>query len=240
MRILVTNDDGIESPGLKQLAKKASLYGDVIIVAPKVEQSGQSHAINVTKGLLFEKLDDLVPNAPTYLVDSTPADCVRFATYYLHDEFDIVFSGVNKGYNLGEDIMYSGTVAAASEAVFAGKKGISFSAHHDDTVHIDKYFEKIYDYIFKGDLLSMGKLYNINIPLGDAKGIRITHQGNAHYNTKFVNEDDLVYQKGKPHFDKDHLNTNSDVTAIFNNYISITPLTVDRTDQKVLEKIINR
>lgn len=237
MNILVTNDDGINSLGLKLLAEKALKYGKVTVVAPKVEQSGKSHAINVRVGLFFEKLDDLIPGVDTYLIDSTPADCVCFAKYYLDEKYDIVFSGINNGYNLGEDIMYSGTVAGASEAVFTGHKGLAFSTKRNDLSGVEK-LDEIMEFIFKNKLLDFCNLYNINIP-ENPKGIKITHQGNMHYDTIFELENELLYQRGTPQLYKDEKLINSDVTAIYNNYISISPLTVDRTDHKALEKIIN-
>ena len=126
MRILVTNDDGINSEGLKILVEFAKTLGKVVVVAPKFEQSAKSHALSI-KGKIECLEVDKGFNVPTYSVDSTPADCVRSAHYGLEEKFDYVFSGVNKGYNVGEDIMYSGTVAAATEAATLGKKSIAFS-----------------------------------------------------------------------------------------------------------------
>lgn len=237
MKILVVNDDSIKAEGLKFLAEKAIQLGEVIIVAPKEEQSGKSHAINIKSGMKFSQIEDLVPGVKTYVVDSTPADCVRFATHYLQYEYDIVFSGVNNGFNLGEDIMYSGTVAGASEGALSKKQGIAFSTLYNDLSGAIKYFDMTFEYINKNKLLQKGSLYNVNFP-AEAKGIKITHQGNTHFDTRFELNGMEVIPKGRPYFEKDFEKAHSDVTAIINGYISITPITVNRTDYEVIEKII--
>ena len=237
MRILITNDDGISSPGLKLLASKAKKYGSVIVVAPKHEQSATAQAIRIRKGLEFEKVSDIVDGVDSYAIDSTPADCVRFAKYYLKDDFDIVFSGVNNGFNLGEDILYSGTVGAASEGVLTGAKAIAFSTMYNDLSEADKKFDEVMDFVFKSKLLDVSPLWNINFPLSSL-GIKLTKQGHTYFDTVLELQGDLVYQRGRPRFDLDKYNENSDVKAILEKYISITPLTVDRTDKLVFEKII--
>lgn len=235
MRILITNDDGIFAPGIKLLVQKAVKYGEVIVVAPEWEQSAKSQSINLRRGLKFKRFEDMAPGVVTYAIDSTPADCVRFARYYLKDQFDIVFSGINNGYNLGEDILYSGTVGAATEAVMAHSKAIAFSCTYNNFTEIEKRFDQIMDFIFKYELLEKGTFYNVNVPL-NAQGIKITHQGHTNYENNFALEEGVVWQKGRPSFDKDISGT-SDVYAINHNYISITPLTVNRTDLKVYEII---
>ena len=107
MRILVTNDDGVNAQGIKILANVAKKFGEVVCVAPIYEQSGKSHCIDIKEPFVVKKYNDILPEVKTYVVDSTPADCVRIAYYYLKEDFDIVFSGINNGYNLGEDILYS-------------------------------------------------------------------------------------------------------------------------------------
>lgn len=238
MRILITNDDGIRAEGLKVLYELSNKYGEIVIVAPEIEQSGKSHAINVYSGIEVKKYDDLFPGIVAYSVNSTPADCVRFAHYHLKYDFDVVFSGVNNGYNMGEDIMYSGTVAGASEGVFCGKKGIAFSTKRHDFSGVISNFDQVIQYILDNDLLSHGDLYNVNFP-PIANNIKITRQGSTHYDTRFDFEDELYYQRGDAHFKKELNNINSDVNAIVNNSVSITPLTVDRTCFQVFESLIN-
>lgn len=238
MKILVVNDDSIKADGLKFLAEKALKYGsEVVVVAPMEEQSGRSHAINIKSGIQFLKIEDLVPGVKTYVINSTPADCVRVATHYLKYDYDIVFSGVNDGYNLGEDIMYSGTVGGASEGALSKKKGIAFSSTYHNLTGAEKYFDSAMDYIFENRLLEIGNLYNVNFPL-ESKGIKITHQGNTHFETRFELKSEELISSGRPYFEKDNAQQNSDVTTILNGYVSITPITYNRTDYTLIEKII--
>ena len=126
LKILISNDDGIYAEGISLLINEAKKYGSVMVVAPKEEQSGKSHALTLRKPMEIKKID-LYEGVESYYVDSTPADCVRYAYYGMNYDFDILLSGVNKGYNVGDDIMYSGTTAAAFEASSMGKKAIAFS-----------------------------------------------------------------------------------------------------------------
>ena len=145
LKILVTNDDGIDAIGLQFLVEHAKKYGKVFVVAPKYEQSAKSQAIEVRKSFECKKVDKF-DGVDTYVIDSTPADCVRFAKYGLHLDYNIVLSGINKGFNLGEDIWYSGTVAATYEAVSTKAKAIAFSVVKDSNDGF-KYFEDVMDYI---------------------------------------------------------------------------------------------
>lgn len=234
LKILLTNDDGIEAQGLKLLYEKAKRYGDVYVVAPKNNQSAKSHSIVISHGFEVMK-SNLYPNA--YSVDSTPADCVRYAYYGLGLDFDIVFSGINNGFNLGDDIAYSGTVSAAIEARMMNKKAIAFSCPFYSFDGIS-YFEKTLDYIFE-NLIDIAPLLNVNFPV-DPKGIKITKQGYLHYNTYFEEKDGLVYQMGKPDYSKEAGKPLSDVACVFENYVSITPLTAEKTDIEILNKILNK
>ena len=130
MRILITNDDGINAPGIRMLAEWARSIGEVTVVAPKVEQSGMSHAIQFVKPIEIKKVD-LIDGVEAWQMDSTPADCVRFGIVGLKREYDLVLSGINRGVNVGIDLMYSGTVAAIFEAGRLGHRGIAFSTFPD-------------------------------------------------------------------------------------------------------------
>lgn len=235
MKILVTNDDSIHAKGLMELAKKAKQYGDVVIVAPSEEQSGKSHSINIRSGIILKE-HDLGLDVPSYELSSTPADCVRAAYYALKIDFDIVFSGINNGLNLGEDILYSGTVAAITEAATYGKKGIAFSSNTNNYMEVIHHFEEIMDMFFKYDLFSYSLIYNVNVPR-NPKGIVFTKQGSTHFDTRFENIEGMYYQKGSPRFERDDENIDSDVRAIYNHYISITPLSFDRTHHDALKII---
>lgn len=234
MRILITNDDSVYAEGLAALVKLARDYGDVFVIAPLHGQSAKSHAINVHGGFSIEPVD-VGLDVETYACDSTPADCVRSAKWGLHREFDLVFSGINRGLNVGEDIAYSGTVGAATEAALLGKTGIAFSASETGLHDAVRVFGKIMDYIFRNNLLGTGKLYNINVP-DNPQEIMITRQGSTHFDTWFEKCSDLYYQKGH---DRYHLETDehADTWAVFHSYISITPLNFDRTDADIYRKL---
>ena len=239
MRILVTNDDGINSNGLEILVKFAQKFGDVICIAPKEEQSGKSHCIVIKEPFTVEKCDDIVDGVSTYVVDSTPADCVRIAKYFLLEEFDVVFSGINNGYNLGEDILYSGTVGAASEAILCGKKAIAFSTKRNCFNNIIDELEKIYKIIEEKQLLEVHDFWNINI-CDNPLGVKYTSQGVTNFDAYYEQlENSYVLSKGGPDLSKD-LNLDTDVNAIYHNYISISPLTVDRTNYNILKKLNNK
>ena len=128
MKILITNDDGIQSQGLRIVANWAKKLGDVTVCAPKFEQSGKSHSIDIHNPFEVQKVD-YADDVRAYSVDSSPADCVRFATLGLHESYDLVISGINNGLNLGEDIMYSATAGAISEACTRAIKDLAFATH---------------------------------------------------------------------------------------------------------------
>lgn len=238
MKILVTNDDGINSESLKSLVKVALNYGDVMCIAPKEEQSGKSHSIVIKEPYLVYKCDDIIEGVDTYIVDSTPADCVRIAYYYLHLDFDLVLSGVNNGYNLGEDILYSGTVGAASEAVLCYKKAIAFSTKRGLFERFDEKLEEVFRYVIQNKLLEINDLWNINICEND-KGIKYTLQGCTNFDAYYEEVDkNLVMSRGGPDHSREKDRYLSDVNAIYHKYISITPLTVDRTNYNILNKVI--
>lgn len=116
MKILVTNDDSISSPVLLPLAKWAKQFGEVTVIVPKYEQSGKSHCIEIHEAFEVVQVDFEDPDIPAYTVDSSPADCVRYAIEGMHLKFDFVISGINRGLNIGIDMLYSGTIGAVFEA----------------------------------------------------------------------------------------------------------------------------
>lgn len=224
MRILVANDDGVDSLGLELLVEFAKSLGEVLVVAPKYEQSAKSQSINIRSGFEVKKIKKF--GVDTYIVDSTPSDCVRFAIYYLKYDFDILLTGLNRGFNSGEDILYSGTVAAASEGALINKRVIAFSTS-PKSFDAHNYIKDAYDYIIKNKLLEKHNFWNVNIPL-EPKGIKETVQGCTNFDTYFEERDGLYYQLGDPHFALDE-SLLSDTKAISDGFISVTPLTNDRT-----------
>lgn len=236
MYFLITNDDGIDALGLKQLVSVALKYGKCIVVAPITEQSAKSHAINIKTPFHFEKVKDIIEGVDTYVIDSSPADCVRVANYYLKEDFDIVLSGVNNGYNLGEDIIYSGTCAAATEGVLSGHKGIALSVKYGDTSKVSYNLDKALKYIFDKKLLDVWPLLNVNIDV-NAKDIIFTRQGNTNYLAYYELDDSNLKSVGK-NLDQKDSNVLTDVYQTMHHNITITPLNIDRTEYKALEKLI--
>lgn len=237
MKILVTNDDGIYGEGLRYLVNFAKELGDVIVVAPKTEQSAKSHALNIKEPFTCEKVD-VGFGVDTYVVDSTPADCVRYAHYGLRVDVDLVLSGVNKGYNLGEDIMYSGTVAAATEAATLNINSLAISSSRVNFNGLSDNLIKVYNYITDNNLFDIWNLYNINIPNeADDLQILITSQGDCNFQTTFEPKGNVYYQCGVPCFENSKEKLHLDTAAIMNGYVSITPLVYNRTNYDIYKKI---
>lgn len=230
MKILITNDDGIDTLGIRLLAEWAKKLGDVTVVAPKVEQSGKSQAIEFVQPVEIKKVP-FIDGVTAYSMASTPADCVRFAVAGLGQKYDLVLSGINRGVNLGADIVYSGTVGAIFEASRLGFQCIAFSAYPDGQEAAAKYFDEVYDFILKNNLFAHSPLFNVNIPY-KSKGIRITYQGTEYFSDRFkkVEGEDLYLQEGEQIPDVCPDDLNRDTVAMEAGYISITPLLTTRTD----------
>jgi len=237
MKICITNDDGIRSEGLLRLVAWAQKLGEVHVYAPKVEQSAKSHAVEIHKA--FEAKPAEVPGAlRAWAVDSTPADCVRFAVLGLHEQFDLVISGINRGLNIGQDIMYSGTCSAAMEAVGLGINALALStdpATFDDAM---AQLDAVWAYITEKDLYGKCRLWNVNIPVNTTGEIRLTRQGGPYYSDDFAPQpNDMYLPQGKEVYaataDSDF---DTDCT-LRDRCISVTPLTIDRTDWRVFEAL---
>ncbi len=236
MRILITNDDGISSPVLVKLVEWAQKLGDVTVVAPKYEQSGKSQAIDFRRHSEIKRVD-LCQGCEAYAMDSTPADCVRFAVVGLKRQYDIVFSGINRGYNLGEDIAYSGTAGATFEAARLGIKAIAFSTDVSTFEPALKKLDDAYSFIIENGLFDHAGIYNVNFPIKECLGICITRQGGVFFSDEFVHlGDDMYMQTGAP-LGYDGEDITYDIHAVLNGYISVTPLTIEKTDLGAYEKI---
>ena len=236
MRILVTNDDGIRAESLEAVVRWAKRWGEVEIIAPKYEQSGKSHSIELHKPfevLRVEREDGIV----AYSVDSSPADCVRFAVLGLGEKYDLIISGINRGFNLGKDIVYSGTCGAIFEGARLGIKGIALSTDPTDYTAAVARLDSLWQYIEREGLLSKNNLYNINIPLAE-EGVVYTRQGGIYFSDEFVKiAPDTYEQRGGLVLD-DNCDLTLDTDAIRHNYLSITPLTHERTNIPVFESLI--
>ena len=235
MRILITNDDGMHASQLVPLILWARKLGDVTVFVPKVEQSGKSHSFQIREPIEVKQVE-LAPGVTVWSVDSTPADCVRMAVLGMGMKFDLVISGVNRGLNMGSDIMYSGTVAAASEGVNLGMKALALSTTPGNYDHATEALDEVWQYIQSRDLYSFNSLYNVNIP-PQHKGLRITRQGGPYYTDDFpAIGNDLYQPKGRPVWE-DSGNDDLDTDATMHGYITVTPLTIDRTNRAVFEAL---
>lgn len=239
MRILITNDDGIDALGIKLLVDWARKLGEVTVVAPKVEQSGKSHGIELMRSMEVLKRD-IFDGIEAYSVDSTPADCVRFGVRGLKKDYDLILSGINRGANLGKDIVYSGTVGAIMEATVWGINAIAFSTFPDSLEEAAKYLDTAYDYIISNSLFDLNPIYNINIP-AHADGICITKQGESCYTDEFVCvEGNMWKQVGVYVPDSDQSDMTLDAVAALHGKISITPMQSGRTNIEVFKSLISK
>jgi 5'/3'-nucleotidase len=238
MRILISNDDGVYSPGITALAKVASRFGEVRIVAPDVEQSSMSHAITASRPLRYKRirLDDFA----AYRVNGTPADCVALGTHHW-GHVDLVLSGINLGLNLGNSCWHSGTLAAAKQAALLGVRGFAISTFVSENKEPD--FAKLEPYVGKVlDLLLEEKtmcLVNVNLP-EKPRGIRWTRQSVRQYDGKVVPGKDPM---GRPIYwftvtPLKGAEEGTDRWAVEHNWVSITPLRLDLTAEKDLARAL--
>lgn len=235
MRILITNDDGINAEGIKYLVEWAKAKGEVTVFAPKVEQSGKSHSIEIHKGYECKKVD-LFEGVTAYSIDSTPADCVRVAILGFHLKFDLVISGINRGFNLGGDIAYSGTVGACFEAAHLGTKALAISTHWSGWDDAKSNLDKVYQYICDNKCFDYADIINVNIP-ENPKKILITKVGEAIYSDDFDFVDDLVIPVLVCNY-KGTKDLTLDTDATMNGYISISPVTLELTELSAYKKLI--
>ena len=240
MNILITNDDGVDFPGIKILQEKLSQLGRAVIVAPEKEASGTSQAITLFSPLRVRKL-----NEHTYSVKGYPSDCVNLGLNgdLFSEKIDLVVSGINKGVNMGADIWYSGTVAGARHAFIHGLSGLAISCgYYEFNVHYEKVADFTLDFI-KNDLPKMKPPAFVNInhpPLSKTRGIKWSCLGQRTYKDTY----DLIDSQGDERsyrfkcLELDHIpQRGSDFDAYENGYISVTPLHLDATDHDQLRKI---
>jgi len=237
MRILVTNDDGIYSPGIAALARVARRYGEVRVVAPDVEQSAASHAVTAGRPVSYRPTPAF-RDAEAYRVNGTPADCVALAVNRW-ENIDLVLSGVNLGLNIGNGIWHSGTVAAAKQAALLGIRAIAFStpvgADEPDFEALEPHIASVVELLNGED---HPRLVNVNIPRAPV-GMCWTRQYIGSYDGKVVPDTDPV---GREIFwftvvRVEEYESDTDIWAIENNYISITPLRLNLTDEPELEHL---
>lgn len=238
MRILLTNDDGIDAIGLNALYNALKTEHDCTVVAPDGERSASSHSLTIHRDLSFRK-------TPTgYAVSGSPADCVKLGILHLLPEPpDLVISGINNGSNLGSDIMYSGTVSAALEAAYLDFRGIavSLSSHNAPEEFYDKAAELVLQNLEKWISLPIGSqtVLNVNYPVkAPYIGMRYTKAGINLYNDRFVDGEiaGTVRLKGVA-VSHDKNDEDCDVELIKKGYATVTPLKLDRNDYECLSAL---
>ncbi len=237
MKILITNDDSISSEVLLPLAKWAKQFGEVTVVVPKYEQSAKSHCIEIRKTFEVKQVPFDVPDVKAYTVDSSPADCVRFAVEGMHETFDFVISGINRGLNLGTNVLYSGTLGAVFEAATLGLPAVALSTEVGGFDEAVGALDKIKDYFVRHDLMKKNTLYNVNIPIHH-NDIRITCMGARFFVDEFLPQGNDMYLPTYKEIPTGSNDNNIDINATFSGYISVTPVTFDRTERAVFEELV--
>lgn len=246
MRILVSNDDGIFAPGIKALAESLAREHEVYVVAPDRERSATGHALTLHKPLRAEEVTLFEGVAGSWQVNGTPSDCVKLAFGALLDTApQLVVSGINRGPNLGTDVIYSGTVSAALEGAILGAPAVAFSLASFDDLHYAtaahfalEVAEKV-----REQHMPSRTLLNINVPSlapEGLQGVRVTKLGIRKYNDVFEPRVDMrgktyYWLAGEPDEQEEHPDT--DVMAVRSGQISITPIHIDLTLYPLLDEV---
>lgn len=239
MKILVTNDDGIYSPGLSCLAQQATRYGEVIVMAPDVEQSSMGQAITSAKPITYKSSPIHFEGIEAYRVSGTPSDCVALGLH-LFEDIALVLSGINIGSNLGNSAWHSGTLSAARQAVLFGIRGIALSVSVGES---ETDFDKLAPYVRDAleEVLDKEELelLNINFPQFPSGDIRWTRQSVRQYDGKVIAQNDPM---GRSHFwftviPIEPVDEGTDRWAIKSGKTSITPMILDLTDAQYLDRV---
>lgn len=246
--ILITNDDGVSAPGIRNLIKVVKkISQNIVVVAPDNPQSGMGHAITTNAMIRLNKIAD-IEGVEAYSCSGTPVDCVKIATSkVLNEKPDLVVSGINHGSNSSINVIYSGTMSAAVEAAIEGIPSIGFSLCNTsidaDFSPVLPYVEKIINYRLQHKL-AVHSCLNVNFPAVDAaliKGIKVCRQANGIWEENF--EEKLDAQNNKCYWlsgkfvNKEKDKEDTDEWALDNNYVSVVPVQFDVTDYKVLTNI---
>ena len=248
MKLLLTNDDGINAKGLYALAKELEKEHDITVVAPDNQRSACGHSITLTRELLLKEVKLKKIKGKCYSLDGTPADCVRLAIDRLvGGKVDMVISGINNGLNAGIDVLYSGTVSAAIEASICKVPSMAFSTEFTDKLsdyeQVAKYALKTLNLAAK-NYLKDDIVLNVNIPLlgkEKIKGIKVCEIGDKtfenYFTPDYLDETEQSFQvKGN---ESENLKPGSDQYFVKAGYISITPLHYDLTNYKIIEEVRN-
>jgi len=220
MKILLTNDDGYNSIGIKILFEKLKKYGEVTLIAPEEAMSGKSVSITFGRSV---RVNEIEPNV--FAMEGTPADCVAFGLSSLNKKFDLVISGINDGLNVSFDTLYSGTIGACLEALTYRVPAIAFSTNIGNFDVASKNIEVVLDYVLDNKLLSKEYLLNVNFPNGnDVKGIKMTKLHYRKENTYYVKTEDGLYYALRDIKDEKCKDKETDCYCVNHSYISITKL----------------
>ena len=246
MRILLTNDDGVFAPGLRALRRELARLGEVTVIAPALEQSGVGHSITLLTPLVVKAVDDADGASLGYVVEGSPADCVKLAVIELLDRPpDLIVSGINAGANAGINVLYSGTVAAAIEGAFFGITSIAVSlelSEHFDYPHAAKHAVGVIDRLL-ANKPKAGSLFNVNLPAhsrGEPRGVRVVPMGVGRHGEGFERRRD---PRGRTYYwmtyaPPYHLEgPETDVTSLTEGYITVTPLHFDMTRYEQLDEV---
>jgi 5'-nucleotidase len=248
MRILLTNDDGIYAPGLRALRKELLELGSVTVVAPATEQSAAGHSVTLLTPLLVNEVyEDDGTTFVGWAVEGRPADCVKLALLeLLREPPDVIVSGMNAGSNAGINVLYSGTVAAAIEGAFYRHTAIAVSLEYDKKIYDfptgARYARKVIEQILAHPS-PPGSLFNVNLPVlerGPIKGVKVLPQNISPYQEKFdrrVNPRGRTYFWTSPEFHCPEPHPDTDVTALAEGYITVTPLQFDLTAHSRLQQL---
>ncbi len=245
MRILIVNDDGINAEGIKTLAKRIAENHDVTVVAPDSERSATSHSITIHRPLRVKKAGPAgMEGIPCYVVDGLPVDCTKVGvTHVMDSDVDLVVSGINHGSNMGSDILYSGTVSAALDAVIMGYRAMAVSIASFFPKHLESAAGIALAMIDSGMFGEQpdGVLYNLNVPdlpVNEIKGLRVARQGRTIYKDSVDVRNDprgneYIWMSGEL-TDSDVID-DTDVSQVKQGYASITPIKYDLTDKEQLD-----
>ena len=242
MQILLTNDDGIFSPGITAIYKELVKIGDVMVVAPANSQSGASHSITFAEPLVCNKVD-INDQLVGFSVQGSPADCVKLACMQLADKpIDLLVSGINNGVNTGINVFYSGTVAAAIEGAFLGIPALAMSMFSEEHMDYEGAAGYCIDVLQKLMPLQAGDVININIPQlsnGKPKGIKVVPQSAKGFNERYLRQQNqhgqTVFQlAGEPH---NFETAKDDASSIEAGFITITALNPDMTNHEKTEEL---
>ncbi len=231
--ILVVNDDGIHSPGILELAKMAQRFGKVTVVAPKHQCSAMSHRITINQPITYYKEELPLEGVEAYAVDGTPADCTKLAVLHLLEEKpDYVFSGINYGWNVGIDILYSGTIGAAMEGLYRKIPSFAFSQDKDAPFDVFRHYgANVVSELMEKEI-QKNQIWNINFPncdIDEVKGIDwetgLSHEeiiGVEYYSQSCIKENEYLltpenyfHRQGEP---------DSDIDKVQNGYITISKI----------------